>query len=91
MKIGDDVYNNHFRHMILSGYLCGLFHPIEYVENYSRGIGEKYTDLQEIEHFCYFAIKEFYSIDHNCEPEEVTVQMVKDWTEEFYNHNKNIE
>lgn len=88
MKIGDELYNKHFRQMVLDGILCGLYHPIEMVENYGRGIGQDYSKIQEIDQFCYFAIKEFYATIYLLEVKDVTIEMCNEWTKEFYTKRK---
>lgn len=58
MNIGDTTYNNHFRHMLLDALVCGLDHPVEWVENYSRGTCIPDDKVQEVEEFCDLVIKE---------------------------------
>ncbi|MEK6881591.1 MAG: hypothetical protein AABY22_18355 [Nanoarchaeota archaeon] len=85
MVIGGITYNNHFRHMILSGLLAGLTHPIEFIVNYEKGIGEKRENMYEIEKFCSLAIRKFYSVMFCDELEDITEEMCLKWVNTYYN------
>lgn len=81
MIIGDSIYNKHFRYMILEGIACGLNHPIEYIINYSRGIGLYYKDMPEMNEFISLVWKEVYSLFFGKEPKENEIQ---DWINKYY-------
>lgn len=85
---GDVRYNNHFRHMVLAGVCCGLQHPIEWVTNYDRGIGEAHEMLPEISRFCTLVLMELYSTEYCIEVDEVTIEMVNKWVDDYYKNNK---
>ena len=84
MEINDTIYNKHFRLMILQALCCGLNHPVEWIENYDRVIGEKDENINEIEEFCDLTIKELYASMFCINIEKVTMQMCNNWINTYY-------
>lgn len=85
MKHGDPYYNYHFKEMVLTGLCCGLTHPVEWVENYSRGIGVKYSEYGTLTEFCDLAIKELYATTFCRNIDEVTMADCNIWINKHYN------
>lgn len=89
MIIGDEKYNELFRHMIIDAMAQGFTHPVEWVENYSRGICQPYSKLDEIDEFCNLAIKELCFWDRYCDRsnfsiDNITQEMINDWKKHHY-------
>lgn len=88
MKIGDEVYNKHFRDMVLEAQCCGLSHPVEWVEGYSRGVGIRYEDIPEIEAFCNLAIKDLYAMTWCVDLDKVSMDDCNNWIDNHYNQKR---
>lgn len=84
MKIGDKLYNEHFREMVITALICGLNHPIEWFEYYARGIAEPDKRLSEIDEFCDLAIKDLYSSEFCVSIKDVTIEMCNNWINKHY-------
>jgi hypothetical protein len=84
MVKGDSVYTKHFYNMVTCGIVCGLDHPIEWLLNYDRCIGESYDKYGEVSEFIILASHDLYQVTH--EMLKSTQEDVDKWVDEFY-HN----
>lgn len=79
-------YKQHFYSMVMSAIVCGLRHPVEWVANYERAIGQRYTDIPEIQEFCDQALRELFSCVH-LRPAE-NKEEIELWFNAHYNQEK---
>ena len=86
MALDKEKYNEHFHAMVIEAICCGLQHPIEWVESYSRAIAKPYDELDEIEEFCWQARREVFEMMNPREPKDD--KEVTDWFNAYYAKNE---
>lgn len=82
MEIGDDLYNKHFRCMVQEGLICGLSHPVEWIVNYSRCIGQPYSIMPEIDVFIDLVSKDMFECIY-CRAAKDNNE-VSEWIRKYY-------
>lgn len=82
MVKGDERYQYHFYHMVTMGLACGLTHPIEWLVQYDRCIGEPYEMYKEISEFAKLAGCDL--LDCVKCGKNSTIEDVNKWIDEFY-------
>lgn len=75
-----------FYQVVTSGLACGLLHPVEWIVNYDRHLGNfyAYTEIPDISKLLNEIAIDFHEIVHLKEPGTSTIQDIRDWIDAYY-------